>query len=93
VTAAQRGSVVWLLNQDAESSLLRGWNASGQFSNTSIIAYDADGNLRLCGRPAITLEQCSTVGTEGDIIAFATSGYTCGFKRSTPDAFVSMHVN
>jgi HK97 family phage major capsid protein len=70
VTPSQRNSVVWLMNQDAESSLLRGFNATGQFSNNTIITYDDDGNLRLCGRPAIVLEQCSTVGTEGDIMGF-----------------------
>lgn len=93
VTPSQRNSLIWLMNQDVEPSLLRAFVGTGEYGTTAIISRDANGQLLLCGRPAITIEQCSTIGTEGDIIAFATAGYACGFKRSMPDSFVSMHVN
>jgi HK97 family phage major capsid protein len=71
----QRNSVVWLYNQDAEDQLFSLFQPTGSTSGVLFFAPNSDGNFQLMGRPAIPCEQCQTLGTEGDLICFATDGY------------------
>jgi HK97 family phage major capsid protein len=93
IPAAQRNSVVWLYNQDAEAELFGLFQPTGSTSGTLFFApnTDANGNFKLMGRPAIPCEQCQTLGTEGDVIAFATDGYAAISKGGIESA-MSMHL-
>lgn len=92
ITAGQRRSLIWLYNQDVESSLFRMYMPTGTAAGVAIFTPNTDGGgFRLMGRPAYVMEQCSSLGTEGDLIAFATDGYACIKKGATKDD-VSMHL-
>jgi len=92
VTPGQRRSLIWLYNEDAEGSLLRMHVATGQHSATSLVYYTSDGQLMICGKPALLIEQCASLGTEGDLIAFATDGYACVVKQLGLESAMSMHL-
>lgn len=89
-----RANAVWLINQDCEPQLHEmqiGTGASGQ------LVYLPPGGLSsspygtIYGRPVIPIEQCSTVGTVGDIVLADLSQYlvvTKGGLRTEQ----SMHV-
>lgn len=92
VTAGQRGSLIWLYNQDVESSLFRMFLPTGTSAGVAIFTpNESGGGFRLMGRPALVVEQASSLGTEGDLIAFATDGYAC-IKKGATQNDVSMHL-
>jgi HK97 family phage major capsid protein len=92
ITAGQRRSLVWLYNQDVESSLFRMFLPTGTAAGVALFTpNEAGGGFKLMGRPALVMEQSSSLGTEGDLIAFATDGYACIKKGATQDD-VSMHL-
>jgi HK97 family phage major capsid protein len=93
IPAGQRNSVVWLYNQDAEAELFGLFQPTGSTSGTLFFApnTDANGNFKLMGRPAIPCEQCQTLGTEGDIIAFATDGYAA-ISKGGIESDMSIHL-
>lgn len=93
IVPAFRRRSIWLYNEDAEASLLRMFiaNAGGTYSATNLVNYDDAGNLRICGRPALLIEQCPTIGAEGDLIAFAPQGYKSIIKPGL-DSAMSQHL-
>lgn len=92
IVPAFRQNMIWLFNQDAEQSLDRMFVSSGQFSAANLLYYDGDDQLRIMGSPALLIEQCATLGTEGDIIAFAPQGYACIVKQLGVESAMSMHL-
>lgn len=92
ITAGQRGSLIWLYNQDVEGSLFRMFLPTGTAAGVAIFTPNqSDNGFKLMGRPALVMEQCSSLGTEGDLIAFATQGYACIMKGARQND-VSMHL-
>jgi HK97 family phage major capsid protein len=92
VVAGQRGSLIWLYNQDAESILNRLYMATGTAAGVAIFTPNRDANgFTLMGRPALVMEQCQTAGTAGDLIAFATDGYAAITKGGI-ESFMSIHL-
>ena len=92
IIPAFRRRVVWLFNPEAEQQLLRMYVASGQYAAANLIYYDSTGQLFLCGRPALLIEQCAALGTEGDLIAFAPEGYACIVKQLGLESAMSIHL-
>ncbi len=92
VIAGQRGSLVWLYNQDVEPQLFQMYLPTGTAAGVAIFTPNqaADG-FKLMGRPALVMEQCQSLGTAGDVIAFATDGYACATKGGI-ESFMSMHL-
>jgi HK97 family phage major capsid protein len=92
VIAGQRNSLIWLYNQDAEDQLFLLYMPTGTAAGVAIFKPNEAGNgFTLQGRPALVMEQCQTIGTEGDVIAFATDGYACATKGGV-ESFMSMHL-
>lgn len=92
--ARSRANAVWFINQDVEPQLLQmqiGTGASGQ------LVYMPPGGLSgspygsLYGRPVIPIEQCSTLGTEGDIILMDPQAYIL-IEKDGLQTDQSMHV-
>lgn len=92
IITGQRGSLIWLYNQEAEDQLFSLYMPTGTASGTLIFRPNEAGNgFTLMGRPAIPIEQCSALGTEGDLIAFAPEGYAAIVKGGV-QSFMSMHL-
>jgi HK97 family phage major capsid protein len=92
ITPALRRNALVLYNQDAEAQLLRFHVSSGQHSAANLVWYRDDGQLMVCGHPALLIEQCASLGTEGDLIFFAPDGYQAAV-RSGIEEFMSMHLS
>lgn len=92
IIAGQRGSLVWLYNQDTEPQLFQLYQPTGTAAGVLIFTPNqaADG-FNLMGRPALSMEQCQSLGTAGDVIAFATDGYISATKGGL-QSFMSMHL-
>lgn len=92
VVAGQRGSLVWLYNQDVEPQLYGMYLPTGTAAGVIIFTPNQAGTgFTLMGRPALVIEQAQSVGTAGDVIAFATDGYICATKGGI-QSFMSMHL-
>jgi HK97 family phage major capsid protein len=92
VVGSQRDSMIWLYNQEAEDQLFSLFQPTGSTSGVLFFAPNTDsGGFRLMGKPALAIEQCAALGTEGDIIAFAPRGYAAISKGGIQSA-MSMHV-
>jgi HK97 family phage major capsid protein len=92
VVAGQRGSLIWLYNQEIEDQLSLLFMPTGTAAGIAIFKPNEAGNgFTLYNRPAIVMEQCQGAGTEGDLIAFATQGYACITKGGI-ESFMSMHL-
>jgi HK97 family phage major capsid protein len=92
VTAGQRGSLIWLYNQDVEPQLLSLYMATGTAAGVAVFTPNAQSTgFNLQGRPALVIEQCQSLGTAGDVIAFATDGYVSITKGSI-ESFMSLHL-
>jgi HK97 family phage major capsid protein len=92
VVGSQRDSMIWLYNQEAEAELFSLFQPTGSTSGVLFFAPNTDrGGFTLMGRPALPIEQCAALGTEGDIIAFAPLGYAAISKGGIQSA-MSMHV-
>lgn len=96
LSARSRGNAVWYINQDAEPQLSQLSLAVG---TGGIPVYMPAGGLSglgfatLFGRPVVAIEQCSTVGTVGDIILADMSAYWAIEKGTVGgDLTASMHV-
>ena len=94
--ARSRANAVWFINQDVEPQLAQMalavgtggipvWMPAGGISG---LPYST-----LFGRPVVPIEQCSTVGTVGDIILADFSQYWC-IEKGAPagDLTASIHV-
>lgn len=92
ITSGQRGSLIWLYNQDVEPQLMQMYMALGTAAGLAIFTPNTAGNgFSLMGRPAIVVEQAQTLGTAGDLIAFATDGYACITKGGV-ESSMSIHL-
>lgn len=91
IVAGQRGSLVWLYNQDVEPQLFAMYQATGTAAGVLIFTPNSPGKFNLMGSPTVVVEQAQTLGTAGDVIAFATDGYICGTKGGV-QSFMSMHL-
>lgn len=64
-----RAKAVWLYNQDCEPQLHQLALAVGTAAlPAQFVTFAPDGSLRIFGKPAVPVEYCATLGTEGDII-------------------------
>ena len=92
--ARSRPTSVWFINQDVEPQLhlmsmpvgTGGVPVYMPANGLSGLPYDT-----LYGRPIIPVEQCSTLGTVGDIVLADLSQYVLGEKGGM-EAAASMHV-
>lgn len=92
--AKSRPNAVWFVNQDVEPQLQQMAMVVGvagvpvylPANGISAMPYDT-----LFGRPVIPVEQCSTVGTVGDIVLADLSQYVLAEKGGM-EAAASMHV-
>jgi HK97 family phage major capsid protein len=92
VTAGQRSSLIWMYNQDAEPQLLQLYMPTGTAAGVAIFTPNQQSTgFNLQGRPAIVVEQCQSLGTAGDVIAFATDGYAAITKGGI-ESFMSLHL-
>lgn len=82
-----RQTAVWIHNQDIEPALDSMYYATG--SNSGQLVYLPPGGLTtpvlgtLKGRPLIPIEQCPTLGTEGDL-ALVDPGSIYGIAKAYP---------
>jgi HK97 family phage major capsid protein len=91
--ARSRRTAVWLVNQDAEPQL---WQLVSTLGSGGVPVYTPPGGASaspysmLMGRPVIPIEQCSTLGTVGDIVLADFSQFV--FIDKPAEAATSMHV-
>jgi len=100
--ARNRGSAVWLANQDAEAQLMQlGFQigkADGSAFTGGVPLFVPPGGLSaapyatLMGRPVITTEACPTLGTVGDLIFAYLPGYFMPYKAGGVKSDVSIHL-
>lgn len=92
--ARSRSNAVWFINQDVEPSLFTMGLQVGVGGNA---VYMPPGGLSaapygtLFGRPVIPIEQCSTIGTAGDIVLADLSQYRW-IDKGAMKAASSIHV-
>lgn len=93
VVAGQRGSMIWMYNQNVEPQLFGMYVATGTAAGVLIFTPNEEvpGGFKLMGRPALVMEQCQSLGTAGDVIAFSPEGYACITKGGI-ESFMSMHL-
>jgi len=89
---ASKAKAVWLINgelgpQIDQLSIPAGTGAL----EPRFVNYDAQGVLRIKGRPVIEVEYCSALGTSGDVILADFTGYRLIRKGGINQAS-SMHV-
>jgi HK97 family phage major capsid protein len=93
--APLRSGAVWLINQDVEQQLQL---LAMPGTAPQVPLYLPPGGFSgapygtLFGRPVISLEACSAVGTEGDIMLVNPKSYLSVLKASGMRQDVSMHV-
>lgn len=90
--ARSKPRAVWLINNDVEPQLdILSIPAGTGALEPRFVTYDAQGALRIKGRPVMQLEQCATLGTVGDIILADFSQYILSPQGSIEQQ-ESMHV-
>ena len=83
---------VWLCNQDVMPQLdLLIHNGTGSIP-PRFVDYDAQGIMRMKGRPVLEVEYAQTLGTNGDIVLFSPSSYQLIDKASGVQSAASIHV-
>lgn len=84
---------VWLVHQDVtpQLDLLIHSSAVGSIP-ANFISYDAQGVMRMKGRPVMEVEYAQTLGTEGDILLWSPSSYQLIDKASGIQSAASIHV-
>ncbi len=91
--AKSRANAVWYINQDIEPQL----NQMTLSSGVVIPSYLPPGGLSaapygtLLGKPVLPIEQCDTLGTEGDIILADPSQY-CTISKGALETAMSIHL-
>ena len=92
--ARSRGSAAWFINQDVEAQLLK---LSLPVGTGGVPVYLPAGGVSqapfstLFGRPVVPIEQCSTLGTVGDIVFADLSQYVL-IDKGGVQADSSIHV-
>jgi HK97 family phage major capsid protein len=93
--AGQRGTAIWMYNQDAESQIARLYMATGSAAGVAIFTPNEGGGaepgFKLMSRPALVMEQCQSLGTAGDLILFCPEGYV-SITKGGIESFMSMHL-
>lgn len=89
--AGQRDTAIWLYGQDVEPSLYSLALQTGTSSGVAVYAPNEQVQIKLMGRPALVMEQCQVLGTEGDVILFCPAGYAAIIKGGL-QSFMSMHL-
>lgn len=94
--ASARGNSAWLINQDTEPQLEQLYLPTGTAHGNPIYLPAGTGQWsadlsRLKGRPVVPVEQCATLGTEGDIILVSFDGIASIVKGALESA-MSMHL-
>lgn len=89
--AGQRDTAIWLYGQDVEPSLYSLALATGTSSGVAVYAPNEPVQFKMMGRPALVMEQCPALGTEGDVILFCPAGYAAIIKGGL-QSFMSMHL-
>lgn len=85
---------VWLIHQDVNpelDSLYLGDGSTGIIP-PRFVDYDAQGAMRMKGRPVIEVEYAQTLGTSGDIALVSWSQYAAIQKASGIQTAASIHV-
>lgn len=83
---------VWFINRDCGPELdALSITAGTAALEPRFVTYDAQGIMRIKGAPVVTIEQCETVGTVGDIILADWSQYITANKGDINEA-MSIHV-
>ena len=93
--APSRANAVWFINQEIEQqldqlSLAVGTGGIPVYMSLNM-GITEDGYMKLKGRPVIPIEQCSALGTVGDIILADMNEYIVGDKGGI-NAATSIHV-
>ncbi|MCC6772500.1 MAG: phage major capsid protein, partial [Gemmatimonadaceae bacterium] len=92
VPARSKSRGIWIGNGDIEPQLdVLSIPAGTGALEPRFVTYDAQGTLRIKGRPFIPVEQCPTLGTVGDLIFFDPAEYILATKGDI-DGQESMHV-
>lgn len=91
--SGRRSNAAWFINRDVNPEL----DALSITAGTSaleprFVSYDAQGVMRIKGAPVVEIEQCETLGTEGDIILADWSQYVCADMGDIQEA-MSIHVD
>ena len=89
--ASQRANAIWLYNQDVEGALYKMYLATGTAAGVAVFTPNEAVQIKLMSRPALVMEQCQTMGTEGDVILFCPDGYAVIIKGGL-QSFMSMHL-
>jgi len=90
--APARKNAVWYYNQDCEVQLFKLALTVGTSAlEPRFIGFNNSGALTAFGRPMLPLEQCSTLGTVGDLILFDPSSYLV-IEKGGLDVQSSIHV-
>lgn len=83
----------WFINRDCGPELDKLSIVAGTAAlEPRFVTYDAQGIMRIKGIPVVEIEQCETVGTEGDIILADWSQYVCADMGDIQEA-MSIHVD
>ena len=92
VWARSRPNAIWLYNQQIETQLDE-LIYSGALSDlaSKVLTMGADGVQRIKNRPAVAVEYCAALGTEGDIVVADFTQYIAIDKGGLQTA-VSIHV-
>ena len=89
----RRANAAWFINRDVNPELdALSITAGTGALEPRFITYDSQGVLRIKGAPVIEIEQCETLGTEGDIILADWSQYVCADMGDIQEA-MSIHVD
>lgn len=88
--ARYRGKAVWYINQEVDTALTEmAFGSTGTNIHPLALEYLQKGTLK--GAPVITIEQCSGLGVQGDIILCDPTQYI-GIDKSNLKADSSIHV-
>ncbi len=94
--APSRANAIYLINQDVEQQLQQMTLATGTYSGQLVYmpptGLSANSYATLNGRPIVPIEQCASVGTEGDIILADLSSILAIRKQAGLQQAMSIHL-
>ncbi len=89
----RRANAAWFINRDVNPELdVLSITAGTAALEPRFVTYDVQGVMRIKGAPVIEIEQCETLGTEGDIMLVDWSQYVCADMGDIQEA-MSIHVD
>lgn len=92
--ASSRSKAIWFINQEVEAQLYQMSLTVGQGGSAVYLPPGGANDSpygRLFGRPVVTIEQCSALGTLGDVILADLSQYVA-IDRGKTQKDISMHL-